>query len=56
VHSQAVTELPATGLNLPDDPTLRADLCISFNRTGIDPIWGIDWVQINRAGPREVHE
>ena len=51
VHSQAVTELPATGLNLPDDPTLRADLCISFNRTGIDPIWGIDWVQINRARP-----
>lgn len=56
VDNQAVTELPATGLNLPGEPTPRADLCISFNRIGIEPIWGIDWVQINRAGTREVNE
>ena len=51
VNNQAVTELPASGLKLPEDSPLRADLCISFNRTGIDPIWGIDWVKINRTEP-----
>jgi len=51
VNNQAATELPAGELKLPEDPTLRADLCISFNRNGIDPIWGVDWVQINRAEP-----
>ena len=38
-------------LTLPEDSNLHSDLCISFNRNGIDPIWGIDWVQINRAEP-----
>jgi hexosaminidase len=51
VENQAATELPAGKLNLPEDSSLRADLCISFNRNGIDPIWGIDWVRINRAEP-----
>ena len=51
VENQAATELPAGELKLPEGSTLRADLCVSFNRNGIDPIWGIDWVQINRAEP-----
>jgi hexosaminidase len=49
--NQAVTELPAAELELPAGSTPRSDLCISFTRRGIDPIWGIDWVQINRANP-----
>jgi len=51
VNNQAATILPAGRLSLPPASPLRADLCISFNRTGIDPIWGIDWVEINRTGP-----
>lgn len=51
VNNQAATELPAGELSLTENSTLRADLCISFNRNGIEPIWGIDWVQINRAEP-----
>ena len=51
VNNQATTELPAVELNLAEAVTTQADLCISFNRNGIDPIWGIDWVQINRPEP-----
>jgi hexosaminidase len=51
VDNQAATELPSGELSLPEDSASRADLCISFNRTGIDPIWGIDWVKINRTEP-----
>jgi len=51
VNNQAVTELPAAKLKLPADSAPRSDLCISFNRPGIDPIWAIDWVQINQVNP-----
>ena len=51
VNNQAATELPAGELNLPESSTSHADLCISFNRNGIEPIWAIDWVQINRTEP-----
>jgi hexosaminidase len=49
--NQAVTTLPAAKLSLPADSAPQSDLCISFNRHGIDPIWGIDWIQINRENP-----
>ena len=48
VNNQAVTELPPAGLSLPEDAPAQSDLCISFNRHGIDPIWVIDWVQLDR--------
>ena len=50
VDNQAVTELAASDLSLPNDVVLSADLCFSFSRPGLDPLWGIDWVQINRTG------
>ena len=49
IKNQAVTGLSAAELKLPKGSAPRSDLCISFNRTGIDPIWGIDWIQINRG-------
>lgn len=48
VENQAVTELPAGALNLPSGAAMKSDLCISFNRNGIDPIWVIDWVRLDR--------
>ena len=48
VNNQAVTLLPEAELKLPNGSSSRADLCISFNRPGIDPFWNIDWIQINR--------
>lgn len=51
INNQAVSDLPAADLELPKGTALHSDLCISFNRAGIDPLWGIDWVQINRGSP-----
>lgn len=42
----AVTELPAAAIAIDDDMKRTADLCFSFTRRGIDPIWAIDWVQL----------
>ncbi len=46
--NQAVTVLPEVKLTLPEGSPRDSDLCISFNRAGIDPIWGVDWIQISR--------
>lgn len=50
VENQAVTELPRAALLPVDGLPARSDLCFSFSRHGIDPMWVIDWVQLNRAG------
>jgi hexosaminidase len=50
VENQAATTLPAAILTTEALPE-RADLCFSFTRHGIDPMWVIDWVQLNRKNP-----
>ena len=50
IENQAVTELPGVPLLHTEELPERADLCFSFSRQGIDPMWAIDWVQFNRAG------
>jgi hexosaminidase len=49
IENQAVTELPGVPLLHTEELPERADLCFSFSRQGIDPMWAIDWVQFNRA-------
>jgi len=48
IENQAVTVLPANPLTAEVLPT-RGDLCFSFTRHGYDPMWVIDWVQLNQA-------
>jgi len=48
VGNQAATELPPAAVSLPAGTGDRADLCFSFTRKGIDPIWAIDWVELVR--------
>jgi hexosaminidase len=48
VENQAVTVLPGAPLLKNDELPARGDLCFSFTRHGIDPMWAIDWVQLNR--------
>jgi hexosaminidase len=49
VENQATTTLSAISLNPNANLPERGDLCFSFSRHGIDPIWVIDWVQLNRT-------
>jgi hexosaminidase len=49
--NHAVTQLPAAGLDLPADAPPTADLCFSFTRHAIEPIWALDWVQLDRKTP-----
>ena len=48
VENQAVTVLPGAPVLKNDELPARADLCFGFTRHGIDPIWAVDWVQLNR--------
>jgi hexosaminidase len=50
IENQAVTILPAAPLQLTEESGQNSDLCFSFSRHGIDPMWAIDWVQLNREG------
>jgi hexosaminidase len=45
------TPLPAAAVSFPDDPGETADLCFSFTRGGVEPIWVIDWVELVRKTP-----
>jgi hexosaminidase len=36
---------------LPATPGVH-DLCLTFTRPGVDPIWGLDWVRLTPAGGR----
>ena len=48
--NHAVTELGSQSLSLPEDAPERADLCFSFTRKDVAPIWAIDWVQLEKRG------
>jgi hexosaminidase len=43
VGNDAVTELPA--VRLPRTPG-RHDLCLRFTQRALDPMWALDWVQL----------
>ncbi len=43
----ATTELPAAPLVVPDGTAGKGDLCFSFTRGGVEPIWAIDWIQLH---------
>lgn len=45
-ENPAVTKLPSAPLQLAPDSPARQDLCFSFTREGIEPIWAIDWVEL----------
>jgi hexosaminidase len=47
----AATTLPAAAFELPDDTAARADLCFSFTRSGAEPIWVIDWIELVPRAP-----
>ena len=49
VENQAVTTLSAALLQSEHKLPVRGDLCFSFTRHGVDPIWVIDWVQLERV-------
>ena len=46
-----VTRLPVAAVRLPDEAGDSADLCFSFTRSGVEPIWVIDWVELVRETP-----
>jgi hexosaminidase len=43
IGNNAVTELPA--IRLPPTPG-RHDLCFRFTQRTLDPLWALDWVQL----------
>jgi hexosaminidase len=51
VANPAATQLPAAVVRLPEHATETADLCFSFTRAGVEPIWAIDWVELVREAP-----
>lgn len=48
VRSQGVTVLSAP---LAQRANGSADLCLRFRAPGYDPLWVLDWVELERAGP-----
>lgn len=51
VNNPAVTELPPARISLPGNALEAADLCFSFTRAGVAPIWVIDWVRLDQVAP-----
>jgi hexosaminidase len=51
VANPAATQLPAAMVTLPGHHGASADLCFSFTRAGVEPIWAIDWVELVRQAP-----
>jgi hexosaminidase len=47
----AATRLPAAPVSLPQDAGDSADLCFSFTRGGVDPMWVIDWSELSQEEP-----
>jgi hexosaminidase len=45
--NQGVTELTAP-LVPTDDMPKESDLCMSFTRPGIEPMWALDWIRLDR--------
>ena len=46
VGSNAVTVLPAVRLGHDGEPSGRHDLCFRFTQRTLDPMWALDWVQL----------
>ena len=46
VGSDGVTELVAAPLELPAGARDSGDLCFSFRRKGIEPMWVVNWVEV----------
>jgi hexosaminidase len=51
VANPAATQLAAAAVSLPERAAATADLCFSFTRSGVEPIWALDWVELVRAAP-----
>lgn len=51
VENTAATVLPPAAVNLTPDAGASADLCFTFSRNGVDPIWVIDWIELERVAP-----
>ena len=51
VSNDAATELAPAAIGSGDPLPERADLCFSFARSGIDPIWALDWVSLEQETP-----
>lgn len=51
VSNQGATTLPPAILSSADNLPKRNDICFSFARKEIEPIWVIDWVQLDRESP-----
>jgi hexosaminidase len=46
VGNHGVTELPAARLVLPAGASDTGDLCFSFTRHGVEPMWVLNWVEV----------
>jgi hexosaminidase len=46
LQNDAATVLPPVALDLPEAHPAQGDLCFTFTRHGVDPIWAIDWVEL----------
>lgn len=44
----AVTRLPEAEVVLPADAGVASDLCLRFTRSGVAPVWVLDWVELLR--------
>jgi hexosaminidase len=51
VENTAATVLPPAAVNLTPGTGASADLCFTFSRDGVDPIWVIDWIELEQAAP-----
>lgn len=48
LDNHGVTTLSATAVTLPENAPATGELCFSFTREGVEPIWVIDWVELVR--------
>jgi hexosaminidase len=46
VGNHGVTELPPARLELPEGASKLRDLCFSFTRHGVEPMWVVNWVEV----------
>jgi hypothetical protein len=46
VGNHGVTQLPSVDLALPADAEASGDLCFSFTRNGVEPMWVVHWVEL----------
>ncbi len=54
IGRHGVTTLPDARLATPEDAPESADLCFSFTRHDVEPMWVIDWVQLLADRPGSV--